>query len=91
MKDTKKILEEYKAGSISEDEVLLYLKRAPFVDMGFAKLDTYTSGFQNSELIIIGARPSIGKTALALSIIQNIACEKRIPCGFCRSRPAPPR
>ena len=52
------------------------------VPTGFAKLDTYTSGFQNSELIIIGARPSIGKTALALSMIQNIACEKRIPCGF---------
>ena len=52
------------------------------VPTGFAKLDTYTSGFQKSELIIIGARPSIGKTALALSIIQNIACEKRIPCGF---------
>ncbi len=52
------------------------------VPTGFAKLDTYTSGFQNSELIIIGARPSIGKTALALSIIQNIACERRIPCGF---------
>ena len=52
------------------------------VPTGFAKLDTYTSGFQDSELIIIGARPSIGKTALALSMIQNIACEKRIPCGF---------
>ena len=52
------------------------------VPTGFAKLDTYTSGFQNSELIIIGARPSIGKTAFALSMIQNIACEKRIPCGF---------
>ena len=52
------------------------------VPTGFAKLDTYTSGFQNSELIIIGARPSIGKTAFALSIIQNIACAKRIPCGF---------
>ena len=52
------------------------------VPTGFAKLDTYTSGFQNSELIIIGARPSIGKTALALSMIQNIACERRIPCGF---------
>ena len=52
------------------------------VPTGFAKLDTYTSGFQDSELIIIGAPPSIGKTALALSMIQNIACEKRIPCGF---------
>ncbi len=52
------------------------------VPTGFANLDIMTSGFQNSELIIIGARPSIGKTALALSMIQYIACEKRIPCGF---------
>ena len=52
------------------------------VPTGFAKLDVYTSGFQNSELIIIGARPSIGKTAFALSMIQNISCERKIPCGF---------
>lgn len=52
------------------------------VPTGFAKLDTYTSGFQKSELIIIGARPSIGKTALALSMMQNIALEHHIPCGF---------
>lgn len=52
------------------------------VPTGFGKLDSYTSGFQNSELIIIGARPSIGKTALALSMMQNIALEKHIPCGF---------
>ncbi|MBE6361115.1 MAG: replicative DNA helicase [Treponema bryantii] len=52
------------------------------IPTGFGKLDSYTSGFQNSELIIIGARPSIGKTALALSMMQNIALEKNIPCGF---------
>lgn len=52
------------------------------IPSGFAKLDTYTSGFQNSELIIIGARPSIGKTALALSMMQNIAVDKRISCGL---------
>ena len=52
------------------------------VPTGFVDLDTMTSGFQDSELIIIGARPSIGKTAFALSMISNIACEKRIPCGF---------
>ena len=51
------------------------------VPTGFGKLDTYTSGFQNSELIIIGARPSIGKTALALSMMKIIALEKNIPCG----------
>lgn len=52
------------------------------IPTGFAYLDTMTSGFQNSELIIIGARPSIGKTALALSMMQHIALEKKIPCGF---------
>lgn len=52
------------------------------VPTGFARLDTMTSGFQKQELIIIGARPSIGKTAFALSMMQNIAVEKKIPCGF---------
>lgn len=52
------------------------------IPTGFAKLDTMTSGFQKSELIIVGARPSIGKTALALSMMQHIALEEKIPCGF---------
>ena len=42
------------------------------IPTGFAKLDTMTSGFQNSELIILGARPSIGKTAFALSMMYNM-------------------
>ena len=49
---------------------------------GIDDLDNLTSGFQNSELIIIGARPSIGKTALALSMIQNIAVNNKIPTAF---------
>lgn len=52
------------------------------IPTGFAKLDSYTSGFQKSELIIIGARPSIGKTAFALSMMRYIAVDSRIPCGF---------
>ena len=47
------------------------------IPTGFAKLDTMTNGFQNSELIIIGARPSIGKTAFALSMMEYIAIEKK--------------
>ena len=80
--------EIYPARDIMIKEIELiqarYNSKNPFtgIPTGFAKLDIYTSGFQNSELIIIGARPSIGKTALALSMIQNIACAKRIPCGF---------
>ena len=52
------------------------------VPTGYAKLDSMTCGFQKQEMIIIGARPSIGKTAFALSMMQNIAIEKKIPCGF---------
>lgn len=57
---------------------------APFtgIPSGFGDLDNMTSGFQNSELIIIGARPSMGKTALALSMMEHIAADQKIPCGF---------
>ena len=52
------------------------------VPTGFSKIDSWTSGLQKSELIIIGARPSIGKTALALSMMRHIVVEEKIPCGF---------
>lgn len=40
---------------------------------GFRDLDKITSGFQKGDLIIVGARPSVGKTALAMNIAQNYA------------------
>jgi replicative DNA helicase len=40
---------------------------------GFVDLDKMTSGFQKSDLIIVAARPSMGKTAFALNIAQNVA------------------
>ncbi len=52
------------------------------IPSGITELDSMTSGFQDSEMIIVGARPSMGKTALALSMMQHIAIEKKIPCGF---------
>ncbi|MDR1785047.1 MAG: replicative DNA helicase [Spirochaetaceae bacterium] len=52
------------------------------IPSGITDLDNLTGGFQNSELIIIGARPSVGKTALALTMIQHIAIEKKIPAAF---------
>ncbi|MEE2912324.1 MAG: replicative DNA helicase [Planctomycetota bacterium] len=39
---------------------------------GFALLDEITSGFQNSEMIVIAGRPSMGKTALALNVAENM-------------------
>lgn len=52
------------------------------VPSGFDKLDQLTSGFQNDEFIVIGARPSVGKTALALNMASHIALHKKIPTGF---------
>lgn len=52
------------------------------IPCGFTRLDSMTSGFQKSELSIIGARPSMGKTAMALSMMENIAVNNKIPCGF---------
>ncbi len=52
------------------------------IESGITQLDSMTSGFQKSEMIIVGARPSMGKTALALSMLQHIAVEKKIPAGF---------
>ena len=52
------------------------------VSTGFEKLDKLTSGWQPSDLIIIAARPGMGKTALTLSMARNIAVLKEIPVAF---------
>lgn len=47
------------------------------VPSGFADLDSLTSGFQPSELVVIAARPSMGKTAFALNVAANAALEQQ--------------
>ena len=49
---------------------------------GFAKIDKLTSGWQNSDLIIIAARPAMGKTAFVLSMARKIAVDARVPCAM---------
>ncbi len=52
------------------------------VPSGFPDLDNMTSGFQKSEFIVIGARPSVGKTALALTMAANMAIHRKVSIGF---------
>jgi replicative DNA helicase len=52
------------------------------IPCGFKDLDQLTMGFQSSEFIVIGARPSVGKTAFALTIAANMAIRQKIPVGF---------
>ena len=52
------------------------------VSTGFEKLDKLTSGWQPSDLVIIAARPGMGKTALALSMARNISVQQKIPVAF---------
>ncbi|MFT6838219.1 MAG: replicative DNA helicase [Sediminicola sp.] len=52
------------------------------VPSGFDKLDKLTSGWQPSDLIIVAARPGMGKTALTLSMARNMAVNHNIPVAF---------
>lgn len=49
---------------------------------GFKDLDSFTQGFQKSDLIILAGRPSIGKTALSLNIALNIIKNSKLPIVF---------
>ena len=52
------------------------------VASGFKDLDEMTSGFQPADLIIVAARPSMGKTAFTLNIAQHAAIEDKVPVAF---------
>ena len=49
---------------------------------GFPSIDKITSGWQNSDLIIIAARPAMGKTAFVLSMARKIAVDMKEPCAM---------
>jgi len=52
------------------------------IPSNFRALDKITAGWQNSDLVILAARPAMGKTAFALSMAKNIAIDQRIPLAF---------
>jgi replicative DNA helicase len=56
-------------------------KRITGLSTGYHQLDDLTSGFQPSELIILAARPSVGKTAFALNIAVNVAIRRGLPAA----------
>ncbi len=49
---------------------------------GFEDLDNYLAGLQKSDFIVLGARPSLGKTSLALDIARHIAIKEKVPVGI---------
>jgi len=86
--DPRRIFDYKKANTIIKNVVSylddVYKTRAEFtgIPSGFIDLDKLTSGFQPAELIIIGARPGMGKTAIALSMAANISIRQNRPAAF---------
>lgn len=60
----------------------MYDKEYTGIRSGYTDLDKLTRGFQKSEMIVIGARPSIGKTTFALNMAANIAFMQKVPTAF---------
>jgi replicative DNA helicase len=51
------------------------------VPTGFDDLDTLLAGLQKSDLVILAARPSVGKTSLALDMVRQVAVKSKVPVG----------
>ena len=68
-------------------------RRVKGVGTGFLKFDEMTGGLRGGELFILAARPSMGKTALALNIAQHVATNPRTRarsrCSRSKCRPSP--
>ena len=85
--DTKKNEGLIKIGPIVNDMVdSIYNKKnnniIDYLLTGYKKLDELMGGLQNSDLIVIAARPSMGKTALAMNIAQDIVFKQKKKVGF---------
>lgn len=52
------------------------------IPTGFKQLDNLTAGFQKSDLVILAARPSVGKSSLAMDFARNVAVRAKVPVGI---------
>jgi replicative DNA helicase len=67
---------------LSEIKNRLKTSNLPGFPTGFGELDAITQGFHNSDLIILASRPSMGKTAFALSLAKNISLTCKVGIAF---------
>jgi replicative DNA helicase len=77
--------------NVMERITLLYESSNPItgVSTGFSDLDEKLSGLQNSDLVIVAGRPSMGKTAFAMNLCENAAIKSRLPVAvFSMEMPA---
>lgn len=51
------------------------------IPTGFSDLDKMTSGLHGGEMIVLAARPSMGKTSLAMNIVEHVVLEEKLPVG----------
>ncbi len=72
------VLSEILVGTLAEIQNFQNNLVLPGISSGFYDLDAMTGGFQRSDLIIIAARPAMGKTSFALNIAANVAKEQNI-------------
>jgi replicative DNA helicase len=94
----RRIMEIAKAGLVGETKTLHEVIKEAFdrldaragkdgldisgIPTGYVDLDNITAGLQNSELVIVAARPSVGKTAFALNLVRHVIVEERLPVLF---------
>ena len=88
LSDEGQIVSSRKLGEVLKDTIDIIdharksKKPISGIPSGFDRLDLLTAGFQRDEFIVIGARPSVGKTALALNMAAHIAFQEKIPTAF---------
>jgi replicative DNA helicase len=88
LSDNRQAVSSRKIGEVLQETIdiidKVYKSKKPLtgIPTGFEKLDQLTSGFQKEEFIIIGARPSVGKTALALNMASRIAFHQKTAAAF---------